>query len=629
VTTEHITATFDEPYSSTLATLSAYFPATAVGINGKAYLMDTASGRWTRESVDVVQQRNTTDPRDVLLLPQGVWRQQCSDWAHGAGQTNLDRENSLPSRFNTSYGINPWNRWQLSLLPSTTLLTDTDDKTGSMWLSTYGDYLAVINGETIDWWADPDDAAPYATDTVSAGNAIIGISSTGHVVTTLHANGKVWTTAGPAGTPTQWFTHTYPNASFIGWAKDYLLIGDANVLRDITTSSPETIYTHPDTGFRWQDACDGPNAIYTVGYLADHTVIHRIGIMDDATGLLPAVVAATLPDGEIGYTISSYLGYVFIGTNKGVRMAQPDSGGDLTLGALIPTDVPVYCFEGQDRFVWYGNGSIDGTYTNTPSDALNDLFPDAVVPGLGRMDLTTFTLTDLTPAYANDIVAASAPTGTVRSVVTWNGVRVFCVDAEGVFAESSTLMPAGWLQEGDLSFSVEDSKTALYQQLKVTRDSLGKVYVDLSYDDTGWVRSARFSNLSAGSVRSANLDGAQFSQVEARFVLERDTDDATAGPVLSRWEFRASPVTGRASRWTLPIILSEDVDIIDSDYVRDPVADYNELVALRETGELFTYQDSGQTHYVVARSYTWRPDKPASSGLGWTGVLDLVIEEVR
>jgi len=47
-----------------------------VAINGRIYPVDTASNRYAQRNLDVLQQRNTTDNRDVLLLPQNVWRQQ-------------------------------------------------------------------------------------------------------------------------------------------------------------------------------------------------------------------------------------------------------------------------------------------------------------------------------------------------------------------------------------------------------------------------------------------------------------------------------------------------------------------------------------------------------------------------
>jgi len=67
-----ITDSFDEPYSGLTAALPSSFSPSVIGLDGRPYLIDTASGDYRRVGIEVVQQRNTGDPRDVLLLPQGV-----------------------------------------------------------------------------------------------------------------------------------------------------------------------------------------------------------------------------------------------------------------------------------------------------------------------------------------------------------------------------------------------------------------------------------------------------------------------------------------------------------------------------------------------------------------------------
>ena len=90
-----ITDTFSEPYSQATASLPSYFSPSVVGIAGVPYLLDTESGTYARQAFDVVQQRNTNDSRDLLLLPQDVWRQQAQSWHLGAGQSNMDRDDTL------------------------------------------------------------------------------------------------------------------------------------------------------------------------------------------------------------------------------------------------------------------------------------------------------------------------------------------------------------------------------------------------------------------------------------------------------------------------------------------------------------------------------------------------------
>lgn len=622
-----ITDTFSEPYSQATASLPSYFSPSVVGIAGVPYLLDTESGTYARQAFDVVQQRNTNDSRDLLLLPQDVWRQQAQSWHLGAGQSNMDRDDTLVYRFKSSYGVDPWTEWRLSLLNTTARLGGTQTLNGTTWITVVGSSLVVANATKTYWYSSLSaSASPTASVTINGTDTIIDVAEDGHVFSALMSDYYVWTIDGPTGTPTKWANHTYSaDATFLDWQKDYLIVGDGNKLYNaIKANNPALIYTHPEADFRWYSAASGPSQIYVLGRLSDRTTIHRVGIKSDGTGLIPAIVASVLPDGEIGYSIDSYLGFILIGTNKGVRVALPDSNGDLTLGSIIPTTTPVYTFEGQDRFVWFGNGAVDGAYSPLSE---TDTFPTGTVCGLSRMDLSRTTVNALTPAYAQDIVASTVTGQVVRSVITFADKRVFSLDNGDVWFETSTLMPAGWLRQGIISYSVEDVKTGLYMQTK-WEPLKGEVDLDVSYDSTGFIRVADY--VIQDSIRSGNtsMNGVQFSRMEPRLVLKRSTTSATNGPILTRFEVRAIPVKGRNSRWTLPIFNYEDIEIDQVPYKRDPLQVLDTLLALVESGTLFTLQESGQAYTVHAKDYKWQPEKLTANGRSWQGVFTLVVEEV-
>jgi uncharacterized Zn-binding protein involved in type VI secretion len=304
-------------------------------------------------------------------------------------------------------------------------------------------------------------------------------------------------------------------------------------------------------------------------------------------------------------------------------MAQADSTGDLVLGAIIPTNQPVKCFEGQDRFVWYGNSAMDAAYEEDEDGR----FPTTTVCGLGRMDLTTFTTTALTPAYANDICVPLETGHTVNSVVTYQGKRVFALNGAGVYFEGSNLMEAGWLKQGTMSFSVEDLKTGLYTQAKWL-PLTGEVDLDFSYDSNPYQRIATITT--QGTVRSDNIDlrGQQFTRVNAVYVLERDGTNNTLGPTFTRWELRAVAVKGRASRWTIPIVNHETIEIDEIAYNRDVLAEYDRLMNLMESGRLFVLQESGRSYRVQAKDFVWQPQKLTNNGRAWQGVFTLIVQEV-
>jgi len=521
--------------------------------------------------------------------------------------------------------VDPWTKYEFSLLPATEQLGGTSATyTGDVFLTLHDGELIVVNDDSL-YFYDTLSASAVAASTVvpDAANEIVGIADDGHFIVTLHADGNIYRTEAGTGSTLH---AALSGTSFVGWAKDYLIAGHENVLKDITASgSIYTIYTHPDPQFRWVDLCPGRNVIYILGGISDRWVVHRITINEDGTNFDTAIVAATLPDGEIGYSIGEYLGFIFIGTNKGVRMASMESDGSLTLGPTIPTAQPVHCFEGEDRFVWFGNSEIDPVY-----DSLGDeQYPSGVVCGLGRMDLQTFTVTALTPAYANDLFTENETGKTVKSVVTFQGKRVFAVSGGGVYFESDNKVPSGWMTQGLVSYSIEDLKAALYQQAKWIPGCAGRLYLDLAFDSTGYSRFGRL-RITPDVNRSDNLSlaGTRFSSIEVRYVLNRCPVDAANAPRITRWELRSSPVKGKASRWEVPIMNYEELEIDTVKYTRDVVLELNRLMDLVESGTVFTYQESGRSYQVHARDFVWQPEKVSSSGRGWQGVYTLVLEEV-
>ncbi len=629
-----ITKEFDEPYVGLgdvgPSPLSNFSPS-VVGIAGVPYLLDTASGTYRRESFDVVQQRNNASQRDVLLLPQDVWRQQSESWHLGMGQSNLDRDDSQVYRYEESFGIDPWkNKWQYQLLNKVALQPGSDTMSGELWLTTTENNLAIVNSSGIYWYESLGSASVGST-APPASSTILDIANDGYVVTFLSEDGSksnVYYVDGPLASVAQWGSANYSlNATFIAWEKDYLLVGDGNILKQAPKSGgANTIYTHPDTAFRWYSAASGDSCIYTLGRLGDRTTIHRVNIKQDGTGLLPCIVAATLPDGEVGYTIESYLGFILIGTDKGIRVATKNNeSGDLTLGPIIPTQQPVRCFEGQDRFVWYGNSQMTSAYTVAGS-TVYPAFPNTCA-GLGRLDLSATTTSILTPAYANDLAVTTVPTGVVRSVRTWQNKRVFSIDGEGVFYQTDEYMDGGWLKEGTMSFGVEDIKTGLYAQAKWL-PLTGKIGLDVSYDNEVFQRVGTMQI--QNTIRSGNISlaGTQFSRINGRVLLMRDVDLAETTPIFTRWEVRAIPAKGRASRWTLPVMNYEEIEIDGVKYTRDPLAVLNTLLGLGYSGRLFALQESGQSYQVHVKEYSWQPEKLSINGRAWEGTLVLVVEEV-
>jgi hypothetical protein len=101
------------------------------------------------------------------------------------------------------------------------------------------------------------------------------------------------------------------------------------------------------------------------------------------------------------------------------------------------------------------------------------------------------------------------------------------------------------------------------------------------------------------------------------------------GPQLTRWEVRVVPVKGQTTRWTLPIINADETHIDGVVYTRKPLQVLDQLIGLVENSILFNLTESGQSHQVYAKAYTWVPQKLNETGRSWEGLFVLICEEVQ
>ncbi len=573
-----------------------------VSIDGIGYVLDMMAEP-SRTAIKVVQSRQSVYAQvmsDSLLLPPEVWRRSRESWHQGDHQTNGDREDSLPYRFSSSRGVNVWNKWKLSLLHDTTSKVAT---TGSApWVGVIAGQLCVVEGTNLRWYANAGAAAVSYVLT----SAAVSVTQNGRAVFIALAGGNV-VTAVPGADVTAFAT--LASVSLVAYVKDFLVAAAGNVLYDITTGTPTAIRTHPITQFTWVAATEGLSCIYLLGGAGDSWVIHRLTVADTGASLNPPIVSAMLPDGETGYSLGSYMGYLFVGTSKGLRFGISQANGDVTLGPLITTTSPVRCFEGQDRYVWYGLTNVDGTST-----------------GLGRVDLTTFT-EPLAPASATDLMAPVQ--GDVTAVTTWLGKTVFAVAGQAVYIEADTLVASGWLVESDIAFGIPDQKIAHYSRLR-TEPMNGDVHLYFAYDGSATlVDTARVTDVNATDSGNSYLDGVTFGKVSAKLVLDRSTTDATKGPVVTRWEIRCEPVTGKGSEWNLPVIIADELEVNGLRTMRDVDEDVSTLIGLVESGKVVSYREGSLAWQVHMVDYVFKPLMKSTVRNGFQGTLTLLAREVK
>jgi hypothetical protein len=323
--------------------------------------------------------------------------------------------------------------------------------------------------------------------------------------------------------------------------------------------------------------------------------------------------------------LDSYIGYLIIGTNKGVRFANTDANGYVVIGGLIETGQPVYCSEGQDRFVWFGWGNYD-----------------EVSSGLGRMDLAEFTST-LTPAYASDLMAGwpalytSGPVtrsaepilGDVKSVVTYNNKRVFAVAAKGIFTELDEKVYQSYLDTGFISHGIIDNKYAAFLDARLQPLVSGNVLKLAHSSDSG-------SFTTSGSVTQEDevysgefFVGKVGRNFEARITFGDIVSDPLIGANINCTGFmlRSYPAPKRVSKFSVPVMLFDTINVADRDWSGNPGADFEFLSNLHKRQLPFSFQEGEVSYTVVMDDYQWLPEK-RSNVSGFQGTFVAVLREI-
>jgi len=647
-----LTTLTDEPFYDALQQGLIDNVPDIVGLAGRAFLIDNASGKWMRRHVKVVEQRNTTSQRDLTLLPQNVWRQAVESWHKGSGQLNMDRTEADPDRFYRGINVNPFKKWQLSLLNETEVVIDlgADDDKKMLLQEVNGDLFGACNDKVFlvtdfNSWDLSEvaiDSEPNAITTdgeyfiVSYGDKISRYKNDGGVIAKVDD-------VSPTGDG---------ESTFVLYSQDRVITNRGNVLWDVTPGGTDAqIYEHPIPNFRWVSGTNAPNGTYLVGGVGDKWFVYFMQLDSTGAQFDAPVVAQSLPEGEIGYSVFSYQGFIMVGTRFGLRMMVADENGLLTSGATIPTNAPVYDFEGQNRFVWYTQSNITDVYESpTNEETVSSFFPDAPVQGLGRLDLSEYTDVALTPAHSNDLIAldsegdwptyggaqpdsAETQVTSVTSIEgdsafssSISGRRVFGIAGGKVYAEKMDSPAAGWIEQGRISYSVEDNKAALYQIVKWSETNDGGLFLDYRADGSDWYRSSRVDMNEGVSSGHLTMDGLVFSRLEPRFVLIPGV--SAVNPAITRWELRSIAAVGKASQWDVPIMNYQELDVNGVKVVRDPTQELQYLMNLVQSGSLFYYQESGLVYSVHATGFEWSPESLATGGLGWQGTYVLTIEEI-
>lgn len=601
----------DHPFFyGSIATASAEVPGRwHVGLAGVGYMLDLqieifrSTDLYQHASIPLIRQQADASnrPGEQSLNPDDLWRRSAETWEAGAGQNYYDRAFSIDGRYRASRGIDPSVRGQISLLQDTGVVLASANT--NVRLAVAGTYLYAIDGDTLKFTPALAFPSTWTTVTGLAGTPT-ALCSDGYRIYVVTGTDLYSTTRGGASVAA---FHSAPLVGeLVRYVKGRLIVTHNQIVYNSGASGsapPPALFTHPNSDFRWVDVTEGPNAIYLAGYSGDKSLIYQTAIKADGTNLEIPTVAGELPDGEVVRSIQGYLGFLMIGSDKGVRFAALSSTGQITtIGDLISTDDPVVGFEPQDRFVWY-------TGTTNAGDS-----------SLGRVNLEF--LNGTTPAYWNDlaVVGSHVP---ATSVVTYAGNRVFST-LQGVYGETSSKVASGSVTSGYIGYNLADDKTALRLTTKHGAGA-GSYTVALAVDDgpPGVLGPAIMTTSSgaSGALLATNTKGSLF---EITLTLLRDTNDSTASPVLKRWTLRSAPAAQRRRTIVVPLLLhSSVVDVQDGIHHFDPLATLDAIDALANSGQVVTYQEADRAYSVIVMDYHWVPHESSPRNTNWDGTLSV------
>lgn len=581
-----------------------------VAINGRPFLVDQKAGTFARgfeprvrDSVD-----QSTAPGEAAINPQGLWRRGEVSWHYGAGQKYADTAEAQDYRFYSSKGVNPWTKGQLTLHNKTKVSLASSATTAHVVVQDGRVYAAL--GADVKYTTDPYASSPTWSDcTGEPGGTCAAMATDGSRIYLAFPSDGV-RVIDPATSVSVISSSKFVNSTdsyyTLGFAKNYMFGAYDHILHSISAGgSKSSIITPDDQQFRWVGVATGQNAVYAAGYAGKKSLIYKITIKADGT-LDAGVVALELPTGEVVSAISGYLGYILIGTDKGVRFASSDSNSNLVAGQIIPTSNPVSKFTSEGRYAYF-------TWTNY----------DNVSGGLGRLDLGTFTSQN-TPAYATDLMYDS--TASVNGLVTFNDKRCFWISGVGIIAEDSgNLVETGEIVTGTYRWGIPDRKFVAKFDIRTTPLE-GTVTPYISIDSGDYVSlTAHDKPLATEAVST----GPQTKFIEAKFKLELARASATSGPTLTRWMARAYASPARSQVFRVPLLMHHRLVVHDSEYYFDVETELASLRDLVTNPRVINYQENTEVFSVVVEDLDFQVADGFQSNWDLEGTCTVTMRSVQ
>jgi hypothetical protein len=409
----------------------------------------------------------------------------------------------------------------------------------------------------------------------------------------------------------------------------------------VTSLPPDTLYTHPNINYVWSDATGGETQVYFGGYIQSPSgakysgCVYRSDLLGSSTtsttnttlisnaavaqpwNLNTPIQALPMSPDEYPTCVVSYLNFIFIGTNRGIRMCETLSvydptataTGDLKSGPLEPNilqpvTLPVEAIVGDGRFIWFSWSNYDGSST-----------------GIGKMDLQTFIAGDpLAPAYVSDLMVTGQ--GAVNSL-DWNpftqtvimgvaGLGVFGPYAtnEGGNIAVSQYVESGTITSSMFDYGIADKKIPVYFDASIDPNSEISYLISATLEVDG---QTPYSITSGTYVEGwgypvTQTRGKQFTLTVTLLATDGATTDEIS-PILNRWVLKSWPAVV-AGTTIMAIIQAMDNNMADGEeYYFDPYDNFAWIENLRQIADIITYTEGPLSVQCVVDAIDWLPHK--------------------
>ena len=585
---------------------------------------------------------NGKEPGEQSLT--GWWLRSQSSFHSGSGIKFYDPSagETVDYRFTDSKGVNVWTKGQVTLLKdtATTHYTSGPIQTNGkpfqiarsieyggtngvlLWDEYDVDKIAEDGTVThfLDYAAGTDYAVQAICDDGTYAYWIVNILNSG--TPRLRIYKKLLTGVSGAGDTLMISDNGITvNTATMEYVKDRIVMGINNKIYEISSSAstlPSPVYTHSDTDIVFSSITASGPAIYIAGYSGTQSSIFKFTL--NTSGVMPtlttAITAAEMPVGEIIHKIYYYLGYMMIGTNKGIRAAVvSDQDGSINYGPLIvETTQPCYDFAARDRFVWCATG-VDGAAGVIRIDLGNEIETlrfayanDLYVSGTSGYSTTTCAFAGTTDRLVFATTAVNA--GSISNKALTSDVATLTTSAAHGLAVDDQV----WVEGVDSTFNGQYTVTAVPTTTTFTYaktasnvsstavspvgkvNKVGSINIEASatltstgYITSGYIRYGTLepknfkrllargdftkgslvletvdkdgveydhityeAGVTAVEVGTSNPDTAQ-EYVAYKFILNRDTTTTSAGPIFKGYQAKATIATPRQRVMQFPV----------------------------------------------------------------------------